>query len=66
MNNITPLIRRSIDSILHHSDTGEKRYADEDIQGALKILEQFFAMNGWKEYFDIAKLQYPYLDAWLK
>jgi hypothetical protein len=66
VNFITPTIKAAVDSILFHSDSREKRYSDTDVENALVLLKDFFMENGYAEYFEIAKIQYPYLKEWMK
>jgi len=61
---ITPTIKASVDSIIYNSEAHEKRYSDREVENAIWLLEDFFTWNWWLEYFEIAKIQYPYIKAW--
>jgi len=63
---ITPIIKRSVDSILYNSETKSKIYTDQEVKDAISLLEDLFIQNGWKEYFEIAKTHYPYMNYWMK
>ncbi len=63
---ITPIVKQSVDNILYNSQSNWAEYTDAQVQSAIWLLEDFFVWNGWEEYFEIAKLHYPYMNAWMK